>query len=185
MKWKDNKTRCNWANPENEKYIKYHDEKWGVPVYDDQKLFEMLVLESFQAGLSWECILNKTESFRKAFDNFNLSKVYAYDEAKVEELMKDSSIVRNRSKIKSAITNAKIFMDIQEEYGSFYNYLWRWTDNKIVYEKGLTKSELSDRISNDLKKRGMKFVGSTIIYSYLQAVGVIYSHETGCFLEHK
>lgn len=185
MQWKDNKNRCKWANPENERYIKYHDEEWGRPVYDDHKLFEMLVLESFQAGLSWECILNKQEAFRDAFDNFDLSKVCEYDENKVEELMNNSGIVRNRLKIKSAITNANIFKNIQEEYGSFSNYLWSWTDNKIVYEKGLTTSELSDKVSMDLKKRGMKFVGSTIIYSYMQAVGVIYSHDTGCFLEHK
>ncbi len=185
MEWEDNKNRCKWANPENQIYIKYHDEEWGVPVYDDQKLFEMLILESFQAGLSWECILNKREAFRTAFDNFDLNKVCEYNENKVEELMKNPGIVRNRLKIKSAITNANIFKSIQKEYGSFSNYLWGWTNNKIIYEKGLTTSELSDKVSKDLKKRGMKFVGSTIIYSYMQAVGVIYSHDSDCFLENK
>lgn len=184
MEWKDGKTRCQWANPKNEKYIHYHDEEWGVPVYDDHKLFEMLILESFQAGLSWECVLNKQEGFRRAFDNFDLEKVCSYDEAYTEKLRENPDIIRNKRKIQAAISNAKVFREIQREYGSFSEYIWHWTDRKIVYEKGQTRSELSDAISGDLKKRGMKFVGTTIIYAYLQAVGVIYSHEEGCFLEH-
>lgn len=174
--------RCFWANPENENYIKYHDKEWGKPVYDDHKLLEMLILESFQAGLSWECILNKRENFRKAFDNFELEKICNYTEEKIEELRQDEGIIRNRLKIKASIKNSKIFKEIQKEYGSFSNYIWHFTNNEVIYEIGKTNSKLSDTISKDLKKRGMSFVGTTIIYSYLQAVGVIYSHEKGCFL---
>ena len=185
MEWSDGKKRCCWANPKNERYIRYHDEEWGVPVHDDGKLFEMLVLECFQAGLSWECVLNKREAFREAFDGFDLDTVCAYGEDKLEALVHDPGIIRNRLKIQAAVTNARAFREIQGEYGSFSGYLWHWTDGKVVYESGLTHSELSDRISKDLKKRGMKFVGTTVIYAYLQAVGVIYSHDGGCFLEHK
>lgn len=174
--------RCFWANPENENYIKYHDKEWGKPVYDDHKLLEMLILESFQAGLSWECILNKRENFRKAFDNFELEKICNYTEKKIEELRQDEGIIRNRLKIKASIKNSKIFKKIQKEYGSFSNYIWHFTNNEVIYEIGKTNSKLSDTISKDLKKRGMSFVGTTIIYSYLQAIGVIYSHEKGCFL---
>lgn len=174
--------RCFWANPENENYIKYHDKEWGKPVYDDHKLLEMLILESFQAGLSWECILNKRENFRKAFDNFELEKICNYTEKKIEELRQDEGIIRNRLKIKASIKNSKIFKEIQKEYGSFSNYIWHFTNNEVIYEIGKTNSKLSDTISKDLKKRGMSFVGTTIIYSYLQAIGVIYSHEKGCFL---
>ncbi|MBS5431301.1 MAG: DNA-3-methyladenine glycosylase I [Lachnospiraceae bacterium] len=177
--------RCRWANPKNERYLQYHDEEWGVPVYEDQKLFEMLVLESFQAGLSWECVLNKQEAFRKAFDGFDLEIVCGYGKEKMEELKRNSGIIRNGRKIQAAVENARIFRKIQEEYGSFSNYLWHWTDGAVIYEKGCSRSELSDTISEDLKKRGMKFVGTTIIYAYLQAVGVIYSHEAGCYLEYK
>lgn len=183
MDWEDGKTRCRWANPANEKYIRYHDEEWGVPEYDDHKLFELLVLECFQAGLSWECVLNKRESFCRSFDDFDLEKVCSYNEAYVENLMMNPNIIRNRLKIQAAISNAAIFHKIQQEWGSFSDYIWHWTDGKVIYEKGLPHSELSDRVSKDLKKRGMKFVGTTIIYSYLQAIGVIYSHEEGCFLE--
>ena len=185
MEWSDGKKRCCWANPKNERYIRYHDEEWGVPVHDDGKLFEMLVLECFQAGLSWECVLNKREAFRAAFDGFDLEAVCAYGEDKLEALRNDPGIIRNRLKIQAAVTNARAFREIQGEYGSFAGYLWHWTEGKVVYESGLTHSELSDRISKDLKKRGMKFVGTTVIYAYLQAVGVIYSHDGGCFLEHK
>ena len=177
--------RCTWVNLNNPLYIKYHDEEWGVPVYDDNKLFEMLLLESFQAGLSWECVLNKREAFKEVFDNFNYQKISNYNEEKIEELLNNKNIIRNKRKIKSAITNAKIFMDIQKEYQSFSNYLWSFTNNEIIYEYDKTTSSLSDTISKDLKKRGMKFVGTTIIYSYLQAVGVINSHEQGCFLYKK
>ena len=183
MDWADGKQRCCWANPKNERYIRYHDEEWGVPVHDDHKLFEMLVLECFQAGLSWECVLNKREAFREAFDGFDLEAVCAYGEEKMASLRSNAGIIRNRLKIQAAVTNARAFRAIQQEYGSFGEYLWNWTDGQVVYEKGRTQSELSDRISMDLKRRGMKFVGSTIIYAYLQAVGVLYAHEPGCFLE--
>ena len=182
IKWSDGKNRCHWANPKNEKYIRYHDEEWGVPVHDDTKLFEMLILECFQAGLSWECVLNKREAFREAFDNFDLEKVCGYDERKLEELKNNPLIIRNRLKIQASVTNAKVFRDIQKEYGSFSEYLWHWTDGKVIYENTKTTSPVSDEISKDLKKRGMKFVGTTVVYSYLQAVGVINSHEEGCFL---
>ena len=183
MEWKDKKIRCWWANPKNETYNHYHDKEWGVPVYDDRLLFEMLVLEGFQAGLSWECVLNKREAFRLAFDNFDLEMVCGYQEDDVEKLMKNPGIIRNRRKIQAAVKNAWVFREIQREFQSFSNYLWQWTEGEVIYEKGKTCSELSDKVSKDLKKRGMKFVGTTIIYAYLQAVGVIYSHETGCFLE--
>lgn len=172
--------RCKWCNLENPLYIKYHDEEWGVANFEDQYLFEMLILESFQAGLSWECVLNKRESFQIAYDNFDIEKVINYDEDKINELLANKNIIRNKLKIRASINNAKIFKCIQEEYESFYNYLLTYTKNKIIYEIDKTTNELSDRISNDLVKRGMKFVGSTIIYSYLQAVGFIYSHEKEC-----
>lgn len=177
--------RCKWCNLKNSIYIQYHDREWGVPVYDDHRLFEMLILESFQAGLSWECVLNKREHFRKAFDNFELEKVCAYDEKKIEELKNNKDIIRNRLKINAAINNAKIYKDIIEEYGSFSSYIWGFSDGQIIYEYDKTTSELSDTISKDLKNRGMKFVGSTIIYSYLQAVGIINSHEDECFCHIK
>lgn len=185
MEWKDGKIRCHWANAKNLRYVRYHDEEWGVPVYDDKILFEMLILECFQAGLSWECVLDKRPSFREAYDNFNLEKICAYDGEKLEALKNNSGIIRNRLKIESSVINARVFCAIQKEWGSFSSYLWHWTDYKVVYERGLTTSLLSDKISADLKKRGMKGVGSIIIYSYLQAVGVIYSHEKECFLAHQ
>ena len=182
LEWPDGRQRCFWANPKNECYVRYHDEEWGRPVHDDGKLFEMLLLECFQAGLSWECVLNKREGFRRAFADFHLEKVCAFTEADVERLMQDDAIIRHRRKIEAAVGNARVFRDIQREYGSFDCYLWRWTEGKTVHECGLTTSPLSDALAKDLKKRGMKFVGSTTIYSYLQAVGVIESHEPGCFL---
>lgn len=182
MEYADHKPRCIWANPKNELYIKYHDEEWGQPVYNDHRLFEMLILESFQAGLSWECVLNKREAFRKAFDEFDLEKICSYDEKKMEALRQDTGIIRNRRKIKAAVDNARIFKKIVEEYGSFSRYLWGYTAGQVVYETNKASSPLSDMISKDLKKRGMTFVGTTIIYAYLQAVGVIYSHEDGCYL---
>lgn len=185
MNWLDGKCRCRWANPKNERYIRYHDEEWGVPVYSDHKLFEMLILEGFQAGLSWECVLNKQVAFEKAFDNFDLEKICNYDENKLVQLQNNPDIIRNKRKISAAVKNANVFKEIQREFGSFSNYLWGWTEESIIYENNKTTSPLSDAISKDLKKRGMTFVGSTIIYSYLQAVGVIYSHENGCFLEKK
>ena len=145
----------------------------------------MLILESFQAGLSWECVLNKREDFRKAYDNFDIDKVISYDDKKINELLSNEKIIRNKLKIKASINNSKIFKDIQKEYGSFYNYLKTFTKGKKVYEINKTTSELSDNLSKDLNKRGMKFVGSTIIYSYLQAIGVINSHDKDCFLYEK
>lgn len=166
-------------------YVAYHDHEWGVPVHDDKKLFEMLVLELFQAGLSWECILNKREAFREAFDGFDYCRIALYDEVKVQSLLQDKSIVRNRMKIEAAIINARVFQEIQMEYGSFGNYIWSFTDGNTIVETGLASSSLSDAISKDLKRKGMKFVGSTVIYAYLQAVGVVNSHEEGCWLAIK
>lgn len=174
--------RCKWCNLNNDKYIRYHDEEWGVLNNDDSYLFEMLILESFQAGLSWECVLNKRDDFRIAYDNFELDKVCNYDDQKIEELVNNPKIIRNKLKIKASINNAKIFRKIQLEYGSFNNYLIQYTNNKIFHEINKTSSELSDKISKDLIKRGMRFVGTTIIYSFLQAVGIIYSHDEECFL---
>ena len=182
MQYKDNKNRCKWCNPKNDKYIEYHDKEWGKPEYDDKKLYELLILESFQAGLSWECILNKREAFRTAFDNFDINKICNYNESKIIELINNKDIIRNKLKINAAINNSKIFKLIQNDYKTFSNYIWKFTENKIIYESDKTTSELSDKISKDLQKRGMKFVGSTIIYSYLQAIGVIYSHQKGCYL---
>lgn len=177
--------RCKWCNLKNEIYIAYHDNEWGKPDFDDKYLFEMLILESFQAGLSWECILNKRESFKEAFDYFDINKICEYDEDKIFELMNNDKIVRNKRKINAAVNNSKIFKEIQFEYGSFHNYLITFTNDKVIYETDKTVNELSDKLSNDLKKRGMKFVGSTIIYSYLQAIGVIYSHDKECYLYKK
>lgn len=182
---KDNKIRCKWCNINNPIYIDYHDNEWGIINTDDDYLFEMLILESFQAGLSWECVLNKREAFREAFDNFDINKVVNYNDDKINELMNNPKIIRNKLKIKASILNAKIFKSLQQEYGSFYNYLKTFTNDKIIYETDKTTSDLSDAISKDLIKRGMKFVGSTIIYSYLQAIGVIYSHQVDCFMYKK
>lgn len=174
--------RCTWCNLNNPKYIEYHDHEWGKLNTDEKYLFEMLILESFQAGLSWQCILNKREAFKVAYEDFDIDKVIEFNEEKIEQLRNNPKIIRNKLKIKASISNAKIFKSIQEEYQTFYNYLCTFTHGKIIYETNKTTSSLSDSISNDLKKRGMKFVGSTIIYSYLQAIGVIYSHEKDCFL---
>lgn len=174
--------RCKWCNLKNDKYIKYHDNEWGKINFDDKHLYEMLILESFQAGLSWECILNKKESFEKAYDGFDLEKVCSYDDKKIDELLNNKDIIRNRLKINASINNSKIFKSIVNEYGSFHEYLKKFTEDKIIYEIDKTTNELSDEISKDLEKRGMKFVGSKIIYAYLQAIGVIYSHDKDCYL---
>ena len=181
----DNKPRCKWCNPKNDRYIQYHDQEWGIPNFDDDYLYEMLILESFQAGLSWECVLNKRENFRKAYDHFQLEKVIAYDEKKISELSKDPGIIRNRRKIHASIQNSRIFKEIVCQYGSFYNYLQTFTQDIPLYETGKTTNALSDAISGDLQKRGMAFVGSVIIYSYLQAIGMINSHEPDCYLYKK
>ena len=174
--------RCKWCNLNNPIYIEYHDKEWGVLNKNENYLLEMLILESFQAGLSWECVLNKRESFRLAYDNFNIDKICNYTENKIIELSENKDIIRNKLKIKASINNTKIFKGIQKEFGSFYNYLKTFTKDNIIYETDKTTNFLSDDISKDLIKRGMKFVGSTIIYSYLQAIGIIYSHEKECFL---
>ncbi len=174
------KNRCSWAGPD-EIYIKYHDEEWGIPTHDDRELFEMLVLESFQAGLSWITILKKRQNFKKAFDDFDVEKVAGYGESKISELLENEGIIRHKGKITSAINNAQVFIEIQKEFGSFDSYIWSFTDGKIIKAEYLTESDLSKDISKDLKKRGMKFVGPTIIYSYLESIGIIDNHQEGCF----
>lgn len=178
------KQRCHWADPNSELYLAYHDREWGVPEHDDRHLFEMLILEGFQAGLSWITILKKREAFRRAFDGFDPSIVAGYGSDKLESLMSSPDIVRNRRKIQAAVTNAAVFLEIQKEFGSFDCYLWSFTKGQVILntdDQVRASSELSDRISADLKRRGMKFVGTVIIYSFLQAVGVVNDHETGCW----
>ena len=178
--------RCKWVNLNNPLYVKYHDEEWGRASHDDKHLLEMLILESFQAGLSWECILNKRKDFRIAYDNFDINKIVNYDSNKIQELLNNKKIVRNKLKITASINNAKIFKRIQDDYGSFSNYIWSFTNNKVIIWKDnkiITKNDLSDKISKDLQERGMKFVGSTIIYSYIQAIGIINDHEKDCDLK--
>lgn len=177
--------RCKWCNLKNPKYISYHDQEWCQLNFEDHYLYEMLILESFQAGLSWECVLNKRDAFRKAYDGFDLEKICAYDEQKISELLENKDIIRNKLKINASINNSRIFREILDEYGSFYNYLKQFTKDEIIYETDKTTNDLSDMISKDLQKRGMKFVGSTIIYSYLQAIGIIYSHDKDCFMYNR
>jgi DNA-3-methyladenine glycosylase I len=174
------KKRCTWAGS-NETYIRYHDEEWGVPTHDDRLLFEMLVLESFQAGLSWITILKKRENFKKAIDDFIDRKVAGYDDEKVEELRMNEGIIRHKGKINAAINNAQRFIEIQDEFGSFDKYIWGFTNGEIIKAEFLTESDLSRHISKDLKKRGMKFVGPTIVYSYLESIGIIDNHQKECF----
>ena len=173
--------RCSWVNLDNPLYVDYHDNEWGIPEHNDTKLFEMLILECFQAGLTWECVLNKRENFRKAFDNFDMQKISKYDDGKCEQLL-STPIIRNRLKIKATVTNSRIFMQIQKEFGSFDAYIWGFTNGKVINESCdiRSTSPLSDEISKDLKKRGMKFVGSTIIYAYLQAIGILNAHTPDC-----
>lgn len=176
--------RCHWVDEKSEIYVKYHDEEWGEPKHDERELFGLLILEGFQAGLSWITVLKKREAFRKAFDNFDYNMVAKYGEDKVEKLLQNADIIRSRSKINSAINNAKIFIEIQKEFGSFSKYIWSFTNNKVIYSKSdevLVSTPLSDTVSKDLKRRGMKYVGTVIIYSYLQAIGVVNDHEKGCF----
>jgi DNA-3-methyladenine glycosylase I len=182
-------TKCKWAlNSPSEEH--YHDHEWGVPVHDDRLLYEFLVLEGAQAGLSWSTILNKREGYRQAFDNFDVRKVARYDEAKIEELINNPAIVRNRLKIKAAVSNAQAFIKVQEEFGSFDKYIWHFVDDQPIQNNWLEHRELpastnlSDLISRDLKKRGFKFVGSVIVYAHMQATGMVNDHTIDCF-RHK
>ncbi len=184
-----NKKRCNWPKDDT-LYMDYHDKEWGVPVYEDTKIFEFLLLETFQAGLSWITILRKRENFRKVFHNFDYKKIAEYDDKKLEELRLDAGIIRNRLKIKAAKTNAIAFIAVQKEFGTFSKYLWDFVDGKAVQNNFTNMSEmpantpLSDKISKDLKSRGFKFVGSTIVYAHMQAMGMVNDHTTACF-RHK
>jgi DNA-3-methyladenine glycosylase I len=180
------KTRCPW--PADDKLmIEYHDKEWGVPLHNDRKLFEFLVLEGFQAGLSWRTILHKRENFRKAFDNFDYNKVAKYDKRKVNSLLKDAGIIRNKLKIEGAITNAKAFLLVRKEFGTFDKYIWSFVNGKPIQNKFKSlkelpaKTKLSDRISDDLKDRGFKFVGSTIVYAHMQATGMVNDHVVSCY----
>ncbi len=176
--------RCVWVNENNPLYLAYHDEEWGEPIREDGPMYGLFLLELFQAGLSWITLLKKRESFRAAFDGFDVVKIAAYDDAKVESLLQDASIIRSRAKIQAAISNAKIVLKLQEEFGSFCNYLWSFSGGRIVLnpnEGYRATSPLSDRISADMKRRGMRFAGSVTIHSFLQAAGIINEHETGCF----
>ena len=184
------KSRCGWCG-DDPLYVAYHDEEWGVPVKDDNTLFEFLILETFQAGLSWITVLRKRENFRKAFDNFNYQKVAKYDDSKIEALLKNEGIIRNRLKIKAAVTNAQAFMEIQKEFGSFSNYIWGFVGGKPIKNelKSLkdapATTPLSDTISKDLKKRDFKFVGSTVVYAHMQATGMVNDHLIDCFRYHE
>ena len=180
------KVRCNWCGTD-PLYMQYHDSEWGVPVYDDAILFEFLILETFQAGLSWITILRKRENFRQAFDQFNYHKIALYNQQKCDDLLQNAGIIRNKLKIKATITNAQSFIKIQEEFGSFSNYIWGFVNHQPIQNKwkNITdlpaKTSLSDLISKDLKKRGFKFVGSTVIYAHMQATGMVNDHLTSCF----
>lgn len=180
------KKRCGWCQGD-ELYETYHDQEWGVPVYDDRIFFQFLLLESFQAGLSWITILRKRENFRKAFDNFDYTKIAQYSEDKIKDLRQNKGIIRNKLKINATVNNARCFMNIQNEFGSFSKYIWEFVDhhplqNKVKdYKQRPTTTPVSDKLSKDLKKRGFKFVGSTIIYSLLQATGLVNDHEETCF----
>lgn len=178
--------KCGWCVGDT-LYETYHDEEWGVPVYDDAKLFEFLILETFQAGLSWITVLRKRENFRKAFDNFDYKKIATYNQEKTDALLQDSGIIRNKLKVKATISNAQAFIKIQKEFGSFSKYIWDFVDGKPIknairnYKDAPTNTALSDAISKDLKKYGFKFVGSTVVYAYMQATGMVNDHEVGCF----
>jgi DNA-3-methyladenine glycosylase I len=178
--------RCHWAGSD-PLYVEYHDKEWGVPVYEDQKLFEFLILETFQAGLSWITVLRKRENFRKAFDQFDYHKISAYGEEKIQDLLGNAGIIRNRLKVRATVTNAQAFIKVREEFGSFSKYIWGFVEGKPIQNKFKIMSELpastelSDRISKDLKKRGFKFVGTTVVYAHMQATGMVNDHVEGCF----
>lgn len=184
------KQRCAWCG-EDPLYVAYHDTEWGVPVYDDATLFEFLTLETFQAGLSWITVLRKRENFRKAFDGFDYKKIAKYDQKKMETLLQNEGIIRNKLKVKAAITNALAFMEIQKEFGSFSNYIWGFVNGTPIKNTLKSLSEapantaLSDAISKDLKKRGFKFVGSTVVYAHMQATGMVNDHLVSCFRYHE
>lgn len=184
------KNRCFWVSND-PLYIEYHDNEWGVPVYNDDKLFEFLILETFQAGLSWITVLKKRENFRIAFDNFDYKKIAKYSDNKYEQLLQNAGIIRNKLKIKATISNAKAFIKVQEEFGTFSKYIWDFTNGKPIKnifnkrEDVPATTELSDKISKDLKKRGFKFVGSTVIYAHMQATGMVNDHTTDCFRYHE
>ncbi|MGB5821865.1 MAG: DNA-3-methyladenine glycosylase I [Saonia sp.] len=180
------KHKCGWCIGD-DLYEAYHDLEWGVPVKDDATLFEFLILETFQAGLSWITILRKRENFRKAFDNFEYTKIASYDESKIEALLQDEGIIRNKLKVRATVTNAQAFLNVQREFGSFSDYIWGFVDGKPIkniftsYKNAPANTPLSDTISKDLKKRGFKFVGSTVIYAHMQATGMVNDHELNCF----
>ena len=181
----ENKTRCAWCEKD-DLYRNYHDNEWGKPVYDDETIFEFLILETFQAGLSWYTVLAKRENFRKAFDNFDLMKIANYSEEKIAELAEDTGIIRNKLKIKATVTNAQAFIKVQEEFGTFSKYIWGFVDGKPIDNQPKTLSEvkattpISDALSKDLKKRGFKFVGSTVMYAHMQATGMVNDHVVDC-----
>ena len=178
--------RCEWCGKD-ELYVKYHDEEWGVPVHDDRVHFEFLILEGAQAGLSWLTVLRKRENYRKAFDNFDVKKVARYTEKRIEKLLQNAGIIRNKLKVRSAVSNAKAFLEVQKEFGTFDKYIWQFVNNKPIINKWKKMSDLpatskeSDELSKDLKKRGFKFVGSTIMYAHMQAIGMINDHTVDCF----
>lgn len=180
------KVRCEWCGTD-PLYVKYHDEEWGVPVKDDKKMFEFLLLETFQAGLSWITILRKRENFRKAFDDFDYKKIAKYNQSKIASLLSNEGIIRNKLKVQSAVTNAQAFINIQEEFGSFCNYIWSFVDHKPLidvlktHRQAPANTPLSDALSKDLKKRGFKFVGSTVVYAHMQATGMVNDHIKSCF----
>ncbi|MCK0179615.1 DNA-3-methyladenine glycosylase I [Flavobacteriaceae bacterium S0862] len=180
------KHRCGWCVGD-ALYESYHDEEWGVPIYDDATLFEFLILETFQAGLSWIIVLRKRENFRNAFDNFDYKKIASYNEDKIESLLKDAGIIRNKLKVNATVSNAQAFMKIQDEFGSFSDYIWKFTNGKPIkntianYKDAPANTELSNTISKDLKKRGFKFVGTTVVYAHMQATGMVNDHEVSCF----
>jgi DNA-3-methyladenine glycosylase I len=183
----DTKTRCEWVEGEFEEYVRYHDEEWGIPVHDDKVHFEFLMLEGAQAGLSWSTILKKREGYRKSFANFDPEKVSTFDEAKIQELLQFKGIIRNKLKVRSAVTNAQHFLEIQKEFGSFDHYIWQFVGGSPIINHWKSSSEVpattkeSDALSKDLKKRGFKFVGSTIMYAYMQACGLVNDHTLDCF----
>lgn len=179
--------RCGWVPPNDQLYTEYHDKEWGVPVYDDRTLFEFLILEGFQSGLSWRTILYKRENFRKAFNQFDPEIIAGYDERKIQELLQDAGIIRNQLKVRGAVTNAQCFLKIQNEFGSFKNYIWRFTHGKPIKNTFKTlkdipaTTQISDAMSKDLKSRGFKFVGSTVCYAHMQATGMVNDHLVDCF----